>query len=292
MRILVTGASGLVGSALCPALEAAGHAVVRLARSGPVSWSPTARSIDGAALDGIDAVVHLAGESVAGRWTPARKQRILASRRDGTRFLAETLAALPEPPKVLVSASAIGFYGDRHDELLTEQSPAGTGFLAEVARQWEAATAPAAAAGIRVVTIRTGIVLTRNGGALPAMLPPFRLGLGGPIGSGRQWWSWLALADLVAIYERALADASLAGPVNAVAPGAVTNREFARTLGRVLGRPALLPLPAPAVKLLLGEMGVEMLLAGAHVQPAVLTAAGFAFRFPQLGDALQAVLRP
>ena len=292
MRILVTGASGLVGSALCPALEAAGHSVVRLSRNGPVSWHPTARTIDSAALDGIHGVIHLAGESVAGRWTAAKKERILTSRRDGTRFLAETLAALPQQPKVLVSASAIGYYGDRHDELLTEQSPAGTGFLAAVAREWEAATNPAAAAGIRVVTIRTGIVLARNGGALPALLPPFRLGLGGPIGSGRQWWSWLSLPDLVAIYERALTDASLSGPVNAVAPGAVTNREFARTLGKVLGRPSRLPLPAPAVKLLLGEMGAEMLLASAHVQPTALTTTGFTFRFPELGDALRAALRP
>ena len=192
---------------------------------------------------------------------------------------------------MLVSASAIGFYGDRHDELLTEQSPAGTGFLAAVAQEWEAATAPAAAAGIRVATIRTGIVLARSGGALAALLPPFRLGLGGPIGSGKQWWSWLSLPDLVSIYERALTDERLAGPVNAVAPGAVTNREFTRTLGKVLGRPALLPLPAPAVKLLLGEMGAEMLLAGAHVQPAALTAAGFTFRFPVLADALRAELR-
>lgn len=292
MKILVTGASGLVGSALGPALEAAGHAVVRLSRSGPVSWNPAGRSIDGAALDGIDAVVHLAGESVAGRWTAAKKERILASRRDGTRFLAETLAALPQRPQVLVAASATGFYGDRHAELLTEQSPAGTGFLAEVAQEWEAATGPAAAAGIRVVTVRTGIVLARRGGALPALLTPFRLGLGGPIGGGRQWWSWLSLPDLVAIYERALADEGLSGPVNAVAPGAVTNREFTRTLGKVLGRPALLPLPAPAVKLLLGELGEGMLLAGAHVQPAALTAAGFVFRFPELGDALRAELRP
>ena len=292
MKILITGASGLVGSALCPALEASGHSVVRLSRGGPVSWHPDTRTIAAAALDGVDAVVHLAGESVAGRWTDARKERILTSRRDGTRFLAETLAALPQPPRVLVSASALGFYGDRHDELLTEQSPAGTGFLAAVAQEWEAATAPAAAAGIRVATIRTGIGLARDGGALPARLPPFRLGLGGPIGNGKQWWSWLSLPDLVSIYEHALTDERLAGPVNAVAPGAVTNREFTRTLGKVLGRPALLPLPAPAVKLLLGEMGAEMLLAGAHVQPAALTAAGFVFRFPQLGDTLRSALRP
>lgn len=292
MKILITGASGLVGSALAPALEAAGHSVVRLSRSGPVSWSPASRSIDEAALDGIDAVVHLAGESVAGRWTDAKKERIAASRHEGTRFLAGTLAALAHPPKVLVSASATGFYGHRQDELLTEQSPVGTGFLAAVADEWEAATSSAAAAGIRVVTVRTGIVLARSGGALPAMLPPFRLGLGGPIGGGRQWWSWLALSDLVAVYERALTDESLSGPVNAVAPGAVTNAEFARTLGKVLGRPALLPLPARAVKLLLGEMGEEMLLASARVQPAALTAAGFAFRFPRLEDALRAVLRP
>ena len=291
MKILVSGASGLVGSALCPALEASGHTVVRLSRSGPVAWDVAARTIDPAALDGVDAVVHLAGESVAGRWTAAKKQRILESRRAGTAFLADTLAALPQRPRVLVSASAVGWSGSRGTETLTEASAPGDGFLAGVARAWEEATASAAAAGIRVVHVRTaGIVLSRNGGALKAMLTPFKAGLGGPVGSGKQWWSWISLPDLVAVYERALTDETLSGPVNAVAPGAVTNAGFTRALAKVLRRPALVPFPAPAVKLLLGEMGTELLLSSARVEPAVLTRAGFSFRFADIEDALRAEL--
>ena len=291
MKILVSGASGLVGSALCPALEASGHTVVRLSRSGPVAWDVAGRTIDPAALDGVDAVVHLAGESVAGRWTAAKKQRILESRRAGTAFLADTLAALPQRPRVLVSASAVGWYGSRGTETLTEASAPGEGFLAGVARAWEEATASAAAAGIRVVHVRTaGIVLSRNGGALKAMLTPFKAGLGGPVGSGKQWWSWISLPDLVAVYERALTDETLSGPVNAVAPGAVTNAGFTCALAKVLRRPALIPLPAPAVKLLLGEMGTELLLSSARVEPAVLTRAGFSFRFADIEDALRAEL--
>lgn len=290
MRILVTGASGLVGSALCPSLEAAGHTVIRLSRSGPVSWDPAARRIDPAALEGVEAVVHLAGESVAGRWSAAKKERIRSSRVEGTTFLAEALASLPAPPKVLASASAIGFYGSRGDEQLTEASGPGTGFLADVAQEWEASTRAASEAGIRVVHVRTGIVLSRQGGALAAMLPAFRAGAAGPIGGGRQWWSWVGLPDLVAIYERALADEKLRGPLNAVAPEPATNAAFTKALGRVLRRPAFLPLPGAAVKLLMGEMGEEMLLASTRVLPRALADAGFAFRHGALDAALRAEL--
>jgi uncharacterized protein (TIGR01777 family) len=239
----------------------------------------------------VDAVVHLAGESIAaGRWTAAVKERIRRSRVDGTRLLAETLARLERRPRVLVSASAVGYYGDRGDEPLTEESPPGVGFLADVARAWEAAADPARAVGIRVVHPRLGLVLAREGGALPRMALPFRLGLGGVIGSGRQYWSWIALPDAVRVIERALADATLAGPVNAVAPAPATNREFTRALGRVLGRPTLLPFPALGVRLLMGEMGRALLLGSARVLPRRLERAGFRFEHPELEGALRGAL--
>lgn len=297
MRIAVTGATGLIGRALVRALAAAGHRVDRVSRRAPapgstdVQWDPERGRLDPQALAGIDAAVHLAGESIAaGRWTSTVRARIRESRVGGTRLLAATLARLDPPPRVLVSASAVGYYGDRGDEPLDEASPPGSGFLADVAREWEAAAEPARAAGIRVVTPRIGLVLAREGGALGRMLLPFRLGLGGVVGSGRQYWSWITLPDLVRVLERALEDASLAGPVNAVAPGPVTNREFTRTLGRVLGRPAVLPLPAAAVRVLLGEMGEALLLGGARVLPRRLERAGFQFQHPGLEGALRAVL--
>jgi uncharacterized protein len=294
--VAVTGASGLVGSALAPALASAGHRVLRLVRSvaTPAAaarvarWDPESGALDSSALAGVDAVVHLAGESVAGgRWTEARKRRIRSSRVDATRGLAQSLARLAPPPRVLVSASAVGYYGDRGAEILREQSAPGTGFLAEVCREWEAATEPAERARIRVVQLRIGMVVARRGGALAAMLTPFRLGAGGPVGSGAQWVSWIALDDLVGAILHALETESLAGAVNAVAPEPVQNRELARTLGRVLRRPAILPLPAFAARLLLGQMADELLLASARVEPARLQATGFTFGHPTLEDALR-----
>ena len=293
----VTGASGLVGSALVTGLTSAGHRVVRVVRgAGAASvagqrlarWDPESGALEPSALAGADAVVHLAGESVAGgRWTEAKKRRIRSSRVDVTRRLAEALPRLERPPRLLVSASAVGYYGDRGSEILREDSAPGPGFLAEVCREWEAATDPAARAGIRVVRLRIGMVLSRRGGALGAMLTPFRLGAGGPVGSGVQWVSWIAIDDLVGAILHALATESLAGPVNAVATEPVTNRELARTLGRVLRRPALLPLPAVAARLLFGQMADELLLASARVEPARLRATGFTFRHARLEDALR-----
>ena len=295
--VAVTGASGLVGSALVTGLTSAGHRVVRVVRgAGAASvagqrlarWDPESGALEPSALAGADAVVHLAGESVAGgRWTEAKKRRIRSTRVDVTRRLAEALLRLERPPRLLVSASAVGYYGDRGSEILREDSAPGPGFLAEVCREWEAATDPAARAGIRVVRLRIGMVLSRRGGALGAMLTPFRLGAGGPVGSGVQWVSWIAIDDLVGAILHALATESLAGPVNAVAPEPVTNRELARTLGRVLRRPALLPLPAVAARLLFGQMADELLLASARVEPARLRATGFTFRHARLEDALR-----
>jgi uncharacterized protein (TIGR01777 family) len=297
LRVAVTGATGLVGGALVPALRAAGHRVDRVSRRPPaagttdIQWDPARGLLDPRALEGVDAVVHLAGESIAAlRWTPAVKERIRRSRVDGTRLLAETLGRLTRRPRVLVAASGVGYYGDRGEAPLTEESSPGSGFLAEVCREWERAADPARAAGIRVVHPRLGVVLARQGGALPRVALPFRLGVGGVIGSGRQYWSWIALPDLVRVVELALAVETLAGPVNAVAPTPVTNRELTRVLGRILGRPTLVPLPALAVRLLLGEMGQALLLDGARALPRRLERAGFRFRHPNLEDALRAAL--
>jgi uncharacterized protein (TIGR01777 family) len=297
LRVAVTGASGLVGSALVPALRAAGHRVDRLTRRVPaagspdIRWDPARGELDPRALEGVDAVVHLAGESIAAlRWTASVKERIRRSRVEGTRLLAETLARLERRPRALVSVSAVGYYGDRGETPLTEDSPPGAGFLADVCRAWEAAADPARAAGIRVVHPRLGVVLAGEGGALPRMALPFRLGVGGVVGSGRQYWSWIGLGDLVRILELGLALDSLAGPVNAVAPTATTNREFTRVLGRALGRPTLVPFPALAVNLVLGEMGAALLLASARVLPRRLERAGFRFRCPGLEAALRDAL--
>ena len=297
MKILLTGSSGLLGSALTPSLRASGHTVTRLVRPGTrpgpgqIVWDPAAGRLDPASIDGFDAVVHLAGENIAGaRWTEERKRLLRDSRVRSTRLLAETLGKLSRAPLVLLSASAIGYYGDRGDEVLTEASAPGSGFLADVCRAWEDAAKPASDAGIRVVNLRFSVVLSAAGGALAKMLPPFKAGLGGPVGSGRQHMSWIALNDVVGAIQHALLTGSLAGPVNVVAPEPATNREFARTLGRVLRRPAFLPLPLFAVRFLFGEMGNDLLLASARVAPSRLEDSGYRFLYPELEGALRHVL--
>ena len=295
MKILVTGASGLVGSALVQLLADSGHEVVRLGRTAPgpadLRWDPDAGVLEAAALEGFDGVIHLAGENIAaGRWNAARKRRIRESRVQGTRLLARTLANLERPPGVLVSASAVGFYGDRGDEELSEQSPAGSGFLSEVCREWEAATEAAAGKGIRVVHARLGVVLSRDGGALAKMLMPFKLGAGGIVGSGRQYMSWITLEDTAAALAHLLVTETAAGPVNVVAPAPVTNREFTKTLGRVLRRPTLFPLPAFVARLVFGEMADALLLGSTRVKPASLLDSGYVFRHGSLEEGLRAVL--
>jgi uncharacterized protein (TIGR01777 family) len=297
MKILVTGSTGLIGSALIPSLLADGHSVVRLVRrvsatpANEILWDPRLGTLNAAMLEGYDAMVHLAGESIAGaRWTPENKRRILDSRVQGTRLLVEALLSLSKPPGVLISASAIGFYGNRGAEILREESPPGKGFLPDLCRQWEEAAQPASKRGIRVVTPRIGLVLSGRGGALARMLLPFKLGVGGKIGPGNQYMSWIALDDLVGSIRHMIQDQDLSGPVNAVSPQPVTNLEFTRVLGRTLSRPTLFPLPAFAARIVLGEMADELLLASARVEPARLLAAGCQFRFPELQGALRHVL--
>jgi len=294
MNVLISGATGLIGSALLPELEAGGHTVTRLSRSqtgaNTIRWDPSAGTIDGE-LEGMEAVVHLAGESIAqGRWNPEKKRRILDSRVQGTRLLAESIAALPDPPKVMVSTSAVGYYGDRGDEVLTEESAPGTDFLAGVCREWEAAAEPALQAGIRVVYPRLGIVLSPQGGALGTTLPIFKFGGGGKIGSGNQWWSWVALDDVVGSTIHALTDESVEGPVNIGSPNPMTNAQYTKVLGKVLGRPTVLPLPAPAARIMLGEVADALLLASQRMEPARLESTGYTFRYPQLEGALRHLL--
>jgi hypothetical protein len=297
MRILVSGSSGLIGRALCARLPGLGHTPVRLVRrpaAGPdeIAWDPAAGTLDPAALAGLDAVVHLAGAGIADRrWTPARRRELVDSRVRSTMLLAVALAASASPPRVLLSASASGWYGDRGDEALDETAAPGGGFLAGLARAWEDAAAPAAAAGIRVVHPRTGIVLTPGGGALAQLLPLFRLGLGGPLGDGRQWWSWITLDDLVEALVHAIGHVEVRGPFNAASPAPATNTAFARALGRVLHRPAWLPAPAFALRLALGrELADEVLLASQRLRPAVLERTGFRFADPDLEPALRRLL--
>ena len=295
MRILLTGSSGLIGQALLTFLTADGHKVVRLTRSTHasgrhVTWNPAAGIIDADDLEDFDAVVHLAGETIVGRWTPQKKARILESRVKGTQLLCESLAHLRSRPIVLVSASAVGYYGDRGDEVLDEDSSAGSLFLSEVTKAWEAATEAASRHGIRVVNLRIGFVLSKAGGGLATMLLPFKLGMGGRVGSGRQYLSWIAIDDLVGAVSHAILSDGLRGPVNAVAPHSVTNREFTKTLGRVLWRPTIFPLPAFAAHMVFGELADNLLLASARVEPARLLATGYEFRFPELKSALRHVL--
>src|SRR5256885_615732 len=278
MTVAVTGATGLIGSALTDSLRARGHTVRRLVRSSPqpgeVLWDPARGALDASALSGVHAVVHLAGEPVAHRWTAKRKRAIRESRVRSTDLLARAVAALPQKPRVFLSASAVGYYGDRGDELLDESAGPGSDFLAGVAREWEGATRPMSDAGVRVVLLRTGIVMSRKGGALAKLLPIFRLGGGGPLGNGRQWMSWIGLDDHVRAMEHALFTESMHGAANLVAPNPVTNAEFATTLGRVLARPALIPVPSFVLELLYGEMARATLLAGQRALPKALSAAG------------------
>jgi uncharacterized protein (TIGR01777 family) len=295
VNVAVSGASGLIGAALVSSLEAQRHRAIRLVRRMPrpgedaIRWDPSTGALTPPGPSVADAVVHLAGDSIMGlRWTAEKKRRIRESRTTATRLLVQTLTRLANPPAVLVSASGIGYYGSRGDEVLTEDSRPGTGFLADLAREWEAATATAIARGIRVVNLRLGVVLSARGGALATMLTPFRMGLGGVIGDGAQWMSWIALEDVIGAIRHALTTDALRGPLNAVAPAPVTNADFTRTLGRVLRRPTLIPLPAFAARLALGEMADELLLVSQRVMPARLLASGFAFRRPTLEDALRA----
>ena len=297
LAVLVSGASGLIGSRLVSTLRARGHRVAALVRRPPgsgteeVFYDPVRGTIDSEKLASFDAVVHLGGASIAeGRWTPARRAEIKESRVRSTHLLVDNIAHLRSRPPVLVCASAIGFYGSRGDAVLAEDAAGGIGFLADVCRDWEAAASASAASGAREVRVRIGIVLSRDGGALARMLPLFRLGLGGRIGSGRQYMSWIALDDLVEVFCFCLTNEAVAGPVNGTAPEPVTNSEFTRALARAVRRPAFLPAPALAMRLMLGQMADELLLGGARVVPRKLEQAGFRFRHPRLDAALAAVL--
>lgn len=298
MRVAVSGASGLVGSALVESLRRDGHEAVPLVRAASdrpaedgIAWNVEEGRLDPDDLRGLDAIVHLAGENIAsGRWTEAQKARIKNSRVRGTRLVAESMAALDEPPPVLVSASAVGFYGDRGDDWLTEQSVLGEGFLADVCWRWEAAAEAARQAGVRVVHPRFGMVLSEDGGALARMLTPFKLGAGGVLGSGEQFMSWIHLDDAVGALRHLLDTPALEGPVNVVSETPVRNREFTKTLGRVLSRPTILPMPAAMVRAAFGEMGEELLLASARVDGTLLRRSGYELRHPDLQGALEAEL--
>lgn len=295
MRVLVSGASGLIGGALCSHFQAIGAETVVLVRrrpepgdAGRIFWDPEEGILDPTTLDGFDAVIHLAGENIgSGRWTPEKKRRIYDSRVRGTTLLSNALAACAEPPGLYLCASAVGYYGDRAGDVMSEDSGPGRGFLAETCLAWEAAAGPARDAGIRTIHLRTGMVLSASGSALDRMLPPFRLGLGGPLGNGKAWMSWIALDDLVKLVTFCMKNTSLSGPVNAVAPCPVTNREFTRALGRALHRPAVMPVPAFALRVLFGEMARELLLASTRAVPDRLQNAGFEWRYPEIEAALR-----
>ncbi len=301
MSVLITGATGFVGRRLCAVLAGAGHELVALSRDPEAAkskvpqlaaahaWDPLAAPAPKAAFAGVDAVVHLAGESVASRWTRKKMQSIRDTRELGTRHLVDSIAAADSRPQVLVSASAIGFYGDRSDEELTEESGPGNDFLSEVCQAWEQEAKRVDDLGVRLVTLRIGVVIGAGGGALEAMLPPFKMGVGGPMGSGRQWWSWVHRDDLVAMIQRALSDSSLEGVYNATAPEPISQKEFGKVLGKVLRRPAFLPTPAFALRLALGGFSSE-LLSSKRVLPAKLQEAGFEFRYAELEAALREAL--
>lgn len=296
MKILISGSHGLVGKALVRSLESEGHNIYRLVRHAPgsdveIEWSPDRYSIALARLEGFDAVVHLAGESIAsGRWDEERKRKIRESRVKGTKLLSDALANLARPPKTLISASAIGYYGDRADELLSEGSAPGEDFLAGVCVEWENSTTHAAEKGIRVVNTRFGIILDAGGGALAKMLTPFRMGVGGKVGSGQQWMSWIALDDVVGAIEYLLTSETVKGPVNFVAPNPVRNAEFTKTLGKVLSRPTIFPIPAFGVRLAFGEMADALLLSSQRVEPKRLNDAGYQFKYSVLEAALRHAL--
>ena len=294
-KVLVSGSSGLIGRAVVSSLQASGQQVTRLVRGSAtkpeeISWDP-ARPVVPETVSGFDAVIHLAGETIMGRWTESKKSRIRESRVLGTRNLAEALAKAQQPPRIIISGSAIGYYGDRGEEVLRENSAPGKGFLPDVCQEWEAATEPATKAGIRTVQLRTGVVLSKDGGALRKMLPAFRMGVGGRIGSGRQWMSWIGVRDIAGAILHILASEDLQGPVNAVSPMAVTNLEFTKTLAAMLFRPAIFPVPALAARLAFGQMADELLLASQRVEPAKLSAQGYTFQLPHLSQALAAVLK-
>ncbi len=296
MRIIISGASGLIGSALLPSLEAAGHEVVRLVRTpseaapGEAFWDPAAGEIDPAVIDGVDAIINLNGRSIAdGRWSSASKEELRSSRLQSTRTLVDAIARVEEPPELLINASAVGYYGDRGDELLEESTPMGEGFLAELSRDWEEAALAARSERTRVALLRLGMVVAREG-ALGKMLTPFKLGLGGPIGSGRQFWSWIGIEDVCGVTEFILGNQEIEGPINTVAPQELRCSEFARTLGRVLSRPAVIPMPAFAARLALGEMAGPLLLASQRVSPKALTNGGYRFRTPSLDEAVRVAL--
>lgn len=297
MRILISGSTGFIGSALVTLLKSKGHEISRLvrARAGTLEeeilWNPVAHVVDLKKLEGFNAMIHLAGEPIAeGRWTPEKKAKIRDSRVKGTRFLAESLARLEKPPRTLLCASAIGVYGNRGSETLSEESAPGHGFLPEVGQEWEKACEPATQKGIRVVNLRTGLVLSPHGGALKMMLPPFRLGIGGRLGPGRQFMSWISLPDEIGAIHHVLVTESIRGPVNLVSPNPVTNAEFTKALGAALHRPTVFPVPAFAVRLLFGEMGEDLLLSSTRVEPRRLKSTGYRFQHPDLDTALRALL--
>jgi uncharacterized protein (TIGR01777 family) len=297
MRILISGSSGLIGTAATTALKSDGHNIVHLnrpgraANPGDIPWDPMRATVDVAGLESLDAVIHLSGAGIAdGRWTEERKQLLRSSRIDTTRVLVDSLSRLKQRPRVLIVASAIGYYGSRGDEILTESSTNGTDFLALVCRDWEAEASRAPAMGLRTVMLRTGVVLSGKGGALPKMLTPFKLGVGGRLGSGQQWMSWIAIEDVVGIIRHAIANEQVTGPVNVVAPNPVRNKEFTRLLAGMLHRPAIFPAPAFVLRLAMGEMADAILLSSDRVKPERMLAAGYKFRFEILEPALRAAV--